>query len=180
LGIKDGDVDKMRAEIRANLDREVASRLRARTRDSVMNGLLAVSSFEVPKALVESDKQRLAEMARNDLVARGVAAKDAPLPLELFGPQAERRVRLGLLLAEIVRTQNLQPRPDQIRKVVEDMAQSYEKPQEVINWYLSDRKRLAELETLAVEDNVTKWVLERAKVVDTPIAFDELMGHGSR
>jgi trigger factor len=124
--------------------------------------------------------QRLAEAARNDMVARGVAAKDAPLPLELFAPQAERRVRLGLLLGEVVRTNNLQPRPDQIRKLVEEMAQSYERPQEVINWYLSDRKRLGELENVALEDNVTNWVLQRAKVTETTVAFDELMGHNAR
>ena len=180
LGIADGDLAKMRAEIRANLEREVASRLRARTKDSVMSGLLAAASFDVPKSLVEADKQRLAEMARNDLVARGVAAQEAPLPLELFQPQAERRVRLGLLLGELVRANGLQPRPDQIRKLVEDMAQSYERPQEVISWYLSDRKRLGELENVALEDNVTNWVLERAKVVDAAVGFDELMGHTGR
>ena len=180
LGIADGDLEKMRAEIRTNLGREVASRLRARTKESVMNGLLTVASFEVPKSLVESEKQRLAEMARNDLVSRGVSAQDSPLPLELFAPQAERRVRLGLLVGELVRTNGLQPRPDQIRKLVEEMAQSYERPQEVINWYLSDRKRLGELENLALEDNVTTWVLERAKAVEAPVAFDELMGHAGR
>ena len=180
LGIADGDLGKMRAEIRTNLDREVVSRLRARTKDSVMSGLLTIASFEVPKALVESEKQRLADMARNDLVSRGVSAQDSPMPLDLFAPQAERRVRLGLLLGELVRTNGLQPRPDQIRKLVEEMAQSYERPQEVINWYLSDRKRLGELENLALEDNVTTWVLERAKAVDTPVAFDELMGHTGR
>ncbi|MDH5209062.1 MAG: trigger factor [Burkholderiaceae bacterium] len=180
LGIADGDLDKMRTEIRANLEREVASRLRARTKDSVMAGLLTVATFEIPKSLVEAEKQRLGESARNDLVARGVAAKEAPLPLDLFAPQAERRVRLGLLLGEVVRKNGLQPRPDHIRKLVEEMAQSYERPQEVINWYLSDRKRLGELENVALEDNVTNWVLERSKVVDAPVAFDELMGHGGR
>lgn len=176
LGIADGDLDKMRAEIRANLEREVGSRLKARTRDSAMAALLASTQFEVPKALVDEDKQRLAEMARKDLTARGVPA-DKELPLDLFAAQAERRVRLGLLVGEVVRAHGLQPRPDQIRKLVEDMAQSYEKPQEVINWYLSDRKRLAELEGTALEDNVTRWILEQGKVIDTPVAFDELMGH---
>jgi trigger factor len=180
LGIADGDVDKMRSEIRTNLEREVASRLRARTKDSVMAALLGSANFDVPRSLVEGETGRLAEAARNDMVARGMSAKDAPLPLELFAPQAERRVRLGLLLGEVVRTNNLQPRPDQIRKLVEDMAQSYERPQEVINWYLSDRKRLGELENVALEDNVTNWVLQRAKVVETPVAFDELMGHNAR
>lgn len=177
LGVADGDVAKMRSEIRNNLGREVASRLKARTKDQAMAALLATSSFDVPKSLVESEKQRLAENARNDLIARGMAAKDAPLPLDLFAPEAERRVRLGLLLGEVVRANNLQSRPDQIRKLVEEIAQSYEKPQDVINWYLSDRKRLADLETVALEDNVTNWVLERAKVVEAPVEFDELMGH---
>ena len=177
LGVADGDVAKMRTEIKNNLGREVASRLKARTKDQAMAALLATSSFEVPKSLVESEKQRLAESARSDLIARGMAAKDAPLPLDLFAAEAERRVRLGLLLGEVVRVNNLQSRPDQIRKLVEEIAQSYEKPQDVINWYLSDRKRLADLETVVLEDNVTNWVLQRAKVVDTPIEFDELMGH---
>jgi len=180
LGVVDGDVAKMRSEIANNLQREVASRLKARTKEQAMAALLAASSFEVPKTLVEAEKERLAEGARNEMIARGVAAKDAPLPLDLFGPQAERRVRLGLLLGEVVRANNLQPRPDQIRKLVEEIAQSYEKPQDVVNWYLSDRKRLSELETVAFEDNVTNWVLGRAKVVDTPVEFDELMGHKDR
>lgn len=177
LGVADGDVAKMRSEIKNNLVREVASRLKARVKDQTMAALLATSSFEVPKSLVESEKQRLAEGARSDLIARGMAPKDAPLALDLFAPEAERRVRLGLLLGEVVRANNLQTRPDQIRKLVEEIAQSYEKPQDVINWYLSDRKRLAELESVALEDNVTNWVLQRAKVVDTPVEFDELMGH---
>jgi trigger factor len=180
LGIADGDISRMRAEIKNNLDREVAARLKARTKDSAMSVLLGAATFDVPKSLVEAEKQRLAESARSDLIARGMAAKDAPLPLDLFAAQAERRVRLGLLVGEVIRANNLQPRPDQIRKLVENIAQSYEKPQEVINWYLSDRKRLSELETVALEDNVTDWVLQRARVVDTPVEFDELMGHTNR
>jgi len=177
LGIADGDLGKMRTEIRANLEREVAMRLKARTKDSVMSALLAATSFEVPKSLVDADKQRLAENARNELIARGASAKDVPLPLDLFGPQAERRVRLGLLLGEVVRGNGLQPRPDQIRKLIEEIAQSYEKPQDVVNWYLSYRKGPAAPENAALEDNVTGWILDRAKVVDTPVPFDELMGH---
>jgi len=177
LGVADGDAARMRAEIEKNLSREVASRLRARTRDSAMTALLGAARFDLPKSLVEAETQRLAESTRNDLIARGMSVKDAPLPLDLLAPEAERRVRLGLLLGELVRQHNLNPRPDQTRKLVEDIAQSYEKPQDVISWYLSDRKRLAELENVALEDNVTKWVIERAQVIDTPVAFDELMGH---
>lgn len=180
LGIADGDLDKMRKEVRANLDREVGTRLKARTKDSAMSALLTSTSFDVPKSLVEEEKQRLADLARRDLIARGVKAEEAPLPLELFAERAERRVRLGLLVGEIVRANGLQPKPDQIRKLVEELAQSYERPQDVVNWYLSDRKRLGELEAMALEDNVTRWILDHAKVVDVPVAFDELMGHNQR
>jgi trigger factor len=180
LGIADGDLDKMRAEVRTNLEREVGGRLKSRTKESAMSALLSSTSFDVPKSLVDEEQQRLADMTRRDLTQRGVQADKAPLPLDLFAAQADRRVRLGLLVGEVVRTNGLQPRPDQIRKLVEDLAQSYEKPQDVVNWYLSDRKRLAELEGAALEDNVTRWVLEHAKVVDTPVAFDELMGHNQR
>jgi trigger factor len=178
LGVAEGDVAKMRAEVRGNLEREVRTRLNSRTKDSVMNALLASTSFDVPKSLVQSDQQRLAELARNDLTARGVAAKDAPIPAEIFAPQAERRVRLGLVLGELVSRERLQAQQQQIRKVVEDIAQSYERPAEVIQWYLGNRERLAEIETMVLEDNVVQWVLARARVVDSPVAFDELMGRG--
>ncbi len=128
LGITDGDLDKMRKEVRTNLEREVSTRLKARTKDNAMSALLASTRFDVPKSLVEEDKQRLADMARRDLAARGVKAEEAPLPLELFSAQAERRVRLGLLVGELVRANGLQPKPDQIRKLVEELAQSYERP----------------------------------------------------
>jgi trigger factor len=168
----------MRAEVKANLEREVKTRLKARTKDSAMNALLASTRFELPISLIQADQQRLAEMARQDLVARGIGAKEAPLPPEIFAPQAERRVRLGLLLAELVRVENLQPQQQQIRKAIEDVAQSYERPAEVIQWYLSNRERLAEIESVVVEENVVEWVLARARVVDAAVGFDELMGHG--
>jgi trigger factor len=177
LGIADGDVAKMRAEVKSNLDREVKTRLKSRTKDSAMNALLSGANFELPKSLIQADQERLAELARQDLVSRGVDAKEAPLPPEMFAPQAERRVRLGLLLAELVRAENLQAQQQQIRKSIEEIAQSYERPTEVIQWYLSNRDRLSEIETVVVEDNVVDWVLRHAKVVDTPVAFDELMGH---
>lgn len=176
LGIAEGDVEKMRAEIRNNLEREVESRLKARTKEAVMDALVAVSSFELPKALIAEDQQRLVEMARADMAARGMDVKNAPIPAELFTAQAERRVRLGLLVGELVAKEGLTVKPEQIRKLVEDMAQSYERPEEVISWYLSDRKRVAELEAVALENNVVDWAIAKAKAVDTPVAFDELMG----
>jgi len=176
LGVRDGDVAKMREEVRGNLQREVKTRLLARTKESVMAALLGLAQFELPKTLVEADSQRLVELARADLAARGVDGSNLQLTPENFAPQAQRRVRLGLLIGELVRTQNLQPRQDQIRRRLEELAQSYEKPAEVIQWYLGNRQRLAEVETMVMEDNVVDWVLQRAKVADTAVSFDELMG----
>jgi trigger factor len=180
LGVADGDLGKMRSEIKTNLEREVKSRLKSRTKDSALAALLASTSFDVPKSLVEADTQRLMEMARNDLVARGIDAKEAPLPAEMFTPQAERRVRLGLLLAELVRTESLQAQQQQIRKAIEEIAQSYERPAEVIQWYLGNRERLSEIEAAVMEDNVVEWVLSHARTVDTTVQFDELMGNAGR
>jgi trigger factor len=177
LGVADGSLERMRAEVKANLEREVTTRLKSRTKDSVMNALLGAAQFDLPKSLVEADQQRLAEMARADMAARGMAVKDAPFPPAAFAAQAERRVRLGLLIAELVRRENLQAQQQQIRKTLEDMAQSYERPAEVIQWYLGNRERLAEVETVVLEDNVVNWVLQRAKVVDLAVPFDELMGN---
>jgi trigger factor len=176
LGVRDGDVAKMREEVRGNLEREVKTRLRARTKESVMTALLGAAEFELPKTLVEADSQRLVELAKADLAARGMDGSNFQLTPDNFAPQAQRRVRLGLLIGELVRTQNLAPRQEQIRKRLEELAQSYEKPAEVIQWYLGNRQRLAEVETMVMEDNVVDWVLQRAKVTETPVAFDELMG----
>jgi len=176
LGVRDGDVAKMREEVRGNLEREVTTRLRVRTKESVMTALLGAADFELPKSLVDADGQRLVELAKADLASRGMDGGNFQLTPENFAPQAQRRVRLGLLIGELVRTQNLAPRQDQIRKRLEELAQSYEKPAEVIQWYLGNRQRLAEVETMVMEDNVVDWVLQRAKVSEKPVAFDELMG----
>jgi trigger factor len=177
LGVADGDLAKMRAEIGANLQREVSGRLKARTKESAFAALLAVTRFELPKSLVQEEARRLMEAAREDLVRRGLNAQESPLPAEVFAAQAERRVRMGLLFAELVRGEGLGAQQQQIRKAIEDLAQSYERPAEVIQWYLSDRERVATVESAVTEDNIVDWVLARARSVEEPVAFDELMGN---
>jgi trigger factor len=118
----------------------------------------------------------MVEAARADLKKRGVKDADtAPIPAEIFQEQAERRVRLGLVVGELVRSNNLNARPDQLQAHIEEMAQSYEKPAEVVRWYLGDRQRLAEVEAVVIENNVAEFVLGKAKVTDKAVAFDELM-----
>lgn len=178
LGVADGDLARMRSEIRANLEREVKSRLRARVKDQIMQALLDSTKVEVPQALVDSEIERLRELTLQDLTARGIPVKnETPMPAEMFEPQARRRVNLGLVLAELVKAHQLQPKPERVRAAVEEQAQSYEQPQEVVRWYYQQPERLREIESIALEDNVVEWALSKAKVEDKPIAFDELMGN---
>jgi trigger factor len=176
LGIKEGTVEALRADVKKNLEREVKFRVLARNKGAVMDALAKVAELDVPNALVASETDRLIEGARADLKQRGVKdAETAPIPAEIFKPQAERRVRLGLVVAELVRTNSLQAKPEQLQAHIEELSQSYEKPAEVMRWYLSDRQRMAEVEAVVIENNVTEFVLARAKVVDKVLPFDELM-----
>jgi trigger factor len=178
LGVVEGDVTKMRTEIKGNLEREVKTRLKSRVKDQVMQAFLDVTQVEVPKALVESEIERLRNFARQDLAARGIPVKDdTPLPADMFEKQAQRRVNLGLILAELVKAHQLQAKPEQVRSTVEEQAESYENPQEVVRWYYQSPERLREIESMVLEDNVVDWALRTARVEDKPIAFDELMGN---
>jgi trigger factor len=176
LGIQDGTVEALRADVRKNLEREVKFRVLARNKAAVMDALVKASELDLPKALVESEVARLVENARADLKSRGIKdAENAPIPQGIFDAQAERRVRLGLVVSELVKSNQLQARPDQLQAHIEEMAQSYEKPAEVVRWYLSDRQRMAEIEAVVIESNVTDFVLARAHVLDKTVPFDELM-----
>jgi trigger factor len=175
LGIEDGDLSRMRGEIKDNLEREAKRRTQAIVKNQVMDALLKISELDVPKALIEQDQLRLVEMARQDLAQRGVPnAADAPIPAEMFTEQAQRRVKLGLVLAELVKANELQAKPEQIRAEVDEFAKSYEDPKEVVRWYYSDQQRLAEMEAYVVEANVVDFVLGKARVTDKEVSFEEL------
>lgn len=179
LGITDGDVAKMRDEVKANLNREVTKRLQSRVKAQVMDALVDVHPIDVPKALVEMEAQQMAEAALQDLRNRGMLAKDIPVQPSWFMDQASRRVKLGLIIAEVVKAKELHAKPEHVRAVVDDFAQTFEDPQEVVRWYYSQPQRLAEAEALAVENNVVNWALATAKVVEETVDFDELMGNGA-
>ena len=179
LGVADGDVDKMRAEVRTNLEREVKKRLQSRIKNQVMDALLAVNPIEVPKALIEAESQQMAENAKREMESRGMAMKNIPVEPAWFAEQATRRVKLGLLLAEVVKSKGLQAKPDQVRAIVDDFAETFEDPREVVRWYYSDPQRLGEAEALAVENNVVEWMLANAQVTEKPVSFDELMANAN-
>lgn len=179
LGIEDGDLAKMRAEIKSNLEREVKKRIQARIKEQAMNALLEANPIEVPKALIEQESQAMADAARQDLANRGVDVKNIPVDASWFADQAARRVKLGLIIAELVKEKGLHAKPEQVRAMVDEFAQSYEKPEEVVRWYYSQQQRLAQLEALVIEDTVVQWVVENAKASDKPVTFDELMGNAA-
>lgn len=177
LGIAEGTVEALRADIKKNLEREVKSRLQARNKQAVMDALVAKAELDLPKSIVQSEVDRLLEGARAELKQRGIKDADkAPIPDDVFRPQAEQRVRLGLVVAELVRANNLQATPETIKAHVEELAASYEKPADVVRWYFGDNRRLAEVEGVVIENNVTDFVLGKAKITEKAISFDELMG----
>jgi trigger factor len=177
LGIAESSIEALRADIRKNLERELKFRLTARNKSAVMDALVAHAELDIPKSSVQAELDRLVEGARADLKQRGVKDADkAPIPEDLFRPQAEKRVRLGLVVAELVRANNLQAKPEQIKTHVDELSASYEKPEDVVRWYMSDRRRMAEVEAVVIENNVTDFVLSKAQVTDKSVSFDELMG----
>ena len=179
LGVENGDIAQMRIEIETNLKREVKKRLQAKIKDQVMDALYKANPINIPNSLVEMEIQRLMQGARQDMEQRGMKIKDFPMQPEWFADQARRRVSLGLILSEIVKVHDLHAKSDQVKAIVEESAQSYEHPEEVVRWYFAQPQRLAEIESVAIEDNVVAWALASAQVVDKPIAFDELMGQKS-
>lgn len=180
LGVADGDLSKMRSEIKDNVEREVKGRLAVANKQAVMEALLSSTPVDVPKSLVEMEQDRMVERARADLAQRGLKnAESVPIDKSIFGDQANRRVRLGLVIGELVKREGLTAKPEQVRKLVEEQARTYEQPFEVVKWVYSQPERLAEFEGLAVEENVVKWVLGKARVEDRTVSFDELMGNAA-
>jgi trigger factor len=176
LGVADGDLAKMRTEIRANVEREVSKRVDARVKHQALQALLDSTPLELPRSLIEMESQELVQRAAADLQARGMKLDQIPLNPAAFEETAKRRVALGLIINELKNTEHLGPKPAEVRAMVEQEAQSYESPAEVVKWFYMQPQRLSEMESAALEANVVKWVLSKAKVVDKELPFDELMG----
>ncbi|MDO8351738.1 MAG: trigger factor [Gallionella sp.] len=177
VGVADGDVVKLEQEIRSNLEREVTRRLKGRNKEVAMDALLKVAQFDLPKALVQWESQRLMQQTAQEMEQRGMTTKNMQLPLELFRERAEKRVKLGLILAELVGKYNLQAQSEKVRALVEDYSQSFDHPEEVVRWYYADPARYQEIENLVLEENTVDWVFSRAQVTDKAVVFAELMGN---
>jgi trigger factor len=176
LGVADGDLARMRAEVKQNVEREVKKRAEARVKNQALDALLAATPLELPKSLVAEETRALVERAAADLQSRGVKLEKLPLEPQAFEAAARRRVALGLIIAELARAEKLQPKPAEVRALIEQEAASYESPAEVVKWFYMQPQRLSEMESLALEGNIVNWVLSKAKAMDKAVPFDELMG----
>lgn len=177
LGVEDGDVEKMQAEIKESLKQEVDKRIRARLKEQVFQALVDNVEVDLPRSLLDVEVKRLMQMTRNNLQQRGVDVSNISLEPALFEDQAKRSASLRLILGEVINKNNLHATPEQIRAMVDQFGQSFERPEEVVRWYYEDPKRLDEPAALATEENVVNWVLASAKVTDKKVKFDDLMGN---
>ena len=175
IGVEDGDIAKLESEIRENLQRELARRLKTRNKEAAMDMLLKVSKFDVPKVLTEWESQNLMQQAVKDMESRGMKMKDMTLPPELFTERAERRVKLGLISGELAQKHDLKAKPEQVRALVDEYAQSYERPEEVVRWFYANPSQLQEVENLILEENIVSWTMDQAKTADKNVTFKELM-----
>jgi trigger factor len=177
LGVEDGDLDKLRTEVKTNLEREVTRRVKARVKAQVLQMLSERCKPDLPRALVQAETERLVEQAGKELASRGMANDPARLNAAMFQSQAEQRVRIGLVLTEIVRANKITAKHEDVRGLIDDYAQSFEQPDEVVAWYYGQQDRLQEAEAMALEEGVVAWVLEHAQVVDQPTPFQSFMGN---
>jgi trigger factor len=176
LGVASGDVEQLKREVRENIEKEVVKRTRNAVKEQVMEGLLAAADFEVPRALVDAEIGRMQQAAVEDLRNRGMTTQNLSLPADLFADRAARRIKLSILVSDLVKRNHLEAKPEQVRALIEEHAESYEQPDQLIRWYYGDPARLAEFEALVMEDNVVEWAMGKMKVEEKPTDFDELMG----
>lgn len=176
FGIADGNLDSLKSEIRGNLELERKRRVFQSVREQVFKGLRSQASLEIPKALIAAEAERMAQTASEDLKSRGAKGDEAVMSPSTFEPAATERVAMGLIVGELVRINSLQAKPEQVRALLNEQAQSYEKPEQVVAWYYQDQRRLSEFEAIALEQNVVDYVLKAAKVADKALPFSELIG----
>ncbi|MFA7351257.1 MAG: trigger factor [Methylotenera sp.] len=177
LGVEDGDIEKMKAEISESLDQEVAKRVSAKLKEQVFQALVDNAEFEIPRIILESEVNRMMQTTEQNLKQRGADLGNITLEPSMFEDQAKRSAKLRLVLGELINTNSLHASADQVRAMVDVFSQSFERPADVITWYYADPKRLDEPSALATEENAVAWVLSKAKVSDKKVKFDDLMGN---
>ena len=175
FGMKSGKVEDLRAEVESNLKLELKRKLEAVLKDQALKALRARTELTLPKSLVDAESVQLMRQMAANLQQQGMKPEDIKLTPDLFRPQAEERVALGLILGDLVRQEGLQAKPEQVKAMVQEIAQTYEQPDAVVRWHFEKPERLGDFEAMAVEHNVVEWVLGKAAVKDVPTTFEALM-----
>ncbi|MGV6827370.1 MAG: trigger factor [bacterium] len=179
LGIDGGDEAELRTEVTSNMNRELKQKLESKTKERVMDKILEINNLEIPRALIEQESKALKQQTEQEMAQQGQQGS-LDLPLSVFEPQAERRVKLGLLIGEIVKQQSIELDKDRVNAAIEDAAQSYETPQDVIDYYNQNPETRAGVENKVLEDQVVDWILDQMTVEDEQLSFDEIMGNDNQ
>ncbi|MCD2450789.1 trigger factor [Methylicorpusculum oleiharenae] len=174
-GIENGDMNAFREDVKANMARELAMALNGQLKNAVMDALFDKIKVTLPSSLVDEEINNLQKPYRENARKQKLNAEDLNLPRDMFEEQAQRRVALGLILAEIIHKNSIKVSPDKVRETIEDMAKSYERPADVVNWYYSDEQRLNEVRQMVLEDQTVEWIVSQAKVADENVSFDAIM-----
>ena len=171
FGVEDGSIDKLRADIRENMERELHNKLQEALKKDVMDKLLAANDVPVPKALIDHECENL----QKQMSEAGNLQQGMSLPKELFEGEAKRRVGLGLVIGEVVKKSELKPDAARVTAKIEEISKTYEDPQEVVNHYNSNPQLKQGIEGLVMEEMVVDWIVDQAKVTDAPTSFQDLM-----
>ncbi len=178
FGVKEGGIEKLKSEIRDNMQRELEEGIRSTTKQRVMEALLAGRNLDLPESLIEREVQRSLEQRRLELSHSGIDTSEIELDPEDFKQAAGRRVSLGLLVGELIKENGIKAGPNEVRARIDSIASTYEDSGEVVRWYYSEPARLSEVESTVLEDTVVTWILDRATVVPEATSFDELLNPG--
>ncbi|MCF6250225.1 MAG: trigger factor [Methylococcaceae bacterium] len=174
-GVEDGSIESFNADVKANMERELTQGLKGKLKNAVMDALYENIQISVPNALIDQEIQNMMKPYEANARKQNMKLEDLDLPKELFEEQAKRRVALGLILGEIIKTNEIKVDDDKVRSTVEEMAVSYERPEDVIAWYYSDDSRLNEVKQMVLEDQTVGWIVDQAQVTDETVSFADVM-----
>ena len=175
LGIADGTLEALRKEVRENIQRELASNVESKVKKEIMDKLLEIHEIDIPNALIKQEAQALAKQMASNMQQQGMSPEQTQFSADVFEGEAKRRVGLGLIMAEIVKRQDIKADESKVRAKIESIAEPYEQKEQVIQWYYGDKRRKAEVESLVIEEQIVDWVLSQSSVVDKAMTFNEIM-----
>lgn len=173
FGVNEGGNDAFRAEVKKNMQLELDKAISAKLKNQVMDSILEINDIIVPKALVEEEAKNMAEQMQSQYQMQGQG--EAQLQTSLFEDQAKRRVSLGMLLAELVKVNEITASPESVKEKINELAATYENPQEVMDYYMSHKDKLAEIESFVLEEKIVDWACEQATIAEKEFSFTEFM-----